>query len=205
MNTSKTSLLLALGLSLAGGRALAENTVNAKTPQLTEWVLDAAHTHVGFSVPHMVVSEVEGKFDKFSGKVLLDEADPAKSQVEFTAETASIDTGVAKRDEHLVGADFFDAAKFPAITFKSVSIAKAGKGYKIQGDLTIRGVTKRVTLDATLSAPMQSPFGQQVRAAKLTGTISREAFGITWNKALDKGGVLVGDKVALEIKAELNK
>jgi len=135
MNTSKTSLLLALGLSLAGSRALAENTANVKTPQLTEWVLDAAHTHVGFSVPHMVVSEVEGKFDKFSGKVLLDESDPAKSQVEFTAETASIDTGVTKRDEHLVSADFFDAAKFPAITFKSVSIAKARQGLQDPGRL----------------------------------------------------------------------
>jgi polyisoprenoid-binding protein YceI len=187
---------LSLATTLLAGTALAEPT---------EWALDADHSKVGFSVPHMVVSDVEGQFKKYSGKALLEEADLTKSTVEFTAEVASIDTANAKRDEHLKSPEFFDAAKFPQLTFKSTKITKAGKGYKLKGQLTIRGVTKEVTLDATVSQAVKNPWGKLVRAAKITGKLKRSDFGLTWNKTLDQGGVVVGEEVTLDIKLELNK
>lgn len=206
MNNHTASLGLAVALSLAGAPiALADNAATRSTPTTTEWAIDPTHAHVGFTVPHMVVSEVEGQFKSFSGKVLLDEKDPTRSQVAFTAEVGSVDTGNAERDTHLKSGEFFDAAKFPQIQFKSSKIVRSGKGYKITGDLTIRGVTKPVTLDATLSEAVQNPWGKLVRASKLTGNIKRSDFGVSWNKALDKGGVVVGDEVAIEIKLELNK
>lgn len=178
---------------------------SAAVPTTTEWAVDTTHSAVGFSVSHLVISEVDGSFKKYSVKALLDEKNLTKSQVEFTAEVASIETGEAKRDEHLKSPDFFDAAKFPQLTFKSTKITKAGKGYKLKGNLTIHGVTKEVTLDATISAPVKNPWGKQVRAAKITGKIKRADYGLTWNKALEAGGVLVGEEVALNIKLELNK
>ncbi|MEY4575671.1 MAG: hypothetical protein RL701_374 [Pseudomonadota bacterium] len=206
MNTQKLPALLGIVLSLAAARVSAENTTqSAATAAQTEWAVDPTHTHVGFSVPHMVVSEVEGEFRTFAGKVLLDEKNPSNSVVDFSAQVNSVDTGNADRDKHLKTGEFFDAEKFPQLTFKSVAISKAGKGYKVVGDLTIRGVTKRVTLDATLSEAITNPWGKQVRAVKLHGAISRAEFGVSWNKALDKGGVVVGDKVELNVKAELNK
>lgn len=201
MNTKST--LLALGFSLLAGTALAENPASPAGP--TEWAIDAAHAEVGFSVSHMVVSEVEGEFKSYSGKVLLDEKDLTKSSLEFSADIASIDTGVADRDKHLRSGDFFDAEKHPKLSFKSKKITKAGKGYKIKGDLTIRGVTKEVTLDATLSDAVTNPWGKQVRGAKISGKINRNDFGVSWNKSLDKGGLVVGEEVAIEIKLELNK
>jgi polyisoprenoid-binding protein YceI len=170
-----------------------------------EWKLDTSHTSVGFSVPHLVVSSVDGKFTKATAAIKLDDADLTKSQVSVDIDATSIDTGDAKRDDHLKGPDFFDAKKFPKLTFKSTKIAKAGAGYKLTGDLTIRDVTKSVTLDATLSAPVKTPWGNQARAAKLNGKISRGAFGLKWNKALETGGVVVGDEVTITVKAEVTK
>jgi polyisoprenoid-binding protein YceI len=170
-----------------------------------EWTIDPAHTHVGFSVAHLVVSEVEGEFKTFSGKALLEEKDLTKSQVEFSIDVGSIDTGSGDRDKHLKSAEFFDVQNHPKITFKSSKISKAGKGYKLKGELTIRGVTKEVTLDATLSEPIVNPWGKQVRGGKISGKIKRGDFGITWNKPLDKGGLVVGDDVTIDIKLELNK
>jgi polyisoprenoid-binding protein YceI len=187
---------LALATSLLALPALAEPA---------EWAIDPTHSTVGFTVPHMVVSEVDGRFKTYSGKALLEEADLTKSTVEFTAEVASVDTGDAKRDEHLKGPDFFDSAKFPQLTFKSSKITKAGKGYKLKGDLTIHGVTKEVTLDATVSPAVKNPWGKLVRAVKITGKLKRGDFGLSWNKTLDQGGVVIGDEVALDIKLELNK
>jgi polyisoprenoid-binding protein YceI len=187
---------LALATSLFVLPALADSS---------EWTIDPAHSTVGFSVPHLVVSEVDGQFKKWSGKAQLDDADLTKSSVEFAAETASIDTGEPKRDEHLKSAEFFDAAKFPQLTFKSTKISKAGKGYKLKGELTIHGVTKEVTLDATVSSPVKNPWGKTVRAAKITGKIKRTDYGLNWNKALETGGVLVGEEVTIDVKLELNK
>jgi polyisoprenoid-binding protein YceI len=201
----RTSAFAAVFVALTSASALAENTASPAGEQLSEWAIDAAHARVGFTVPHMVVSEIDGQFKNFSGKVQLDERDLTHSKLEFSAEVASIDTGLADRDKHLKGPDFFDAEKFPTIQFNSTSIKKSGKGYKITGDLTMRGVTKRVTLDATLSAAVVNPWGKQVRAARITGAIQRQDFGVSWNKSLDKGGVVVGETVSLDVKLELNK
>ena len=170
-----------------------------------EWKLDLSHSSVGFSVPHLVVSSVDGRFKEASAKINLDDADLTKSQVSLEINAASVDTGDQKRDDHLKGPDFFDVKKFPKLTFKSTKIAKAGAAYKLTGDLTVRDVTKSVTLDATLSAPVKTPWGNQARAAKLTGKIKRSDFGLKWNKALEAGGVLVGEDVTIDVKAEVTK
>lgn len=170
-----------------------------------EWKLDPSHTTVGFTVPHLVVSSVEGRFKEASAKIALDDADLTKSQVSVEINAASIDTGDAKRDDHLKSPDFFDVKKFPKLSFKSTKIAKAGAGYKLTGDLTIRDVTKSVTLDATVSAPVKTPWGNQARAAKVSGKIKRTDFGLKWNKGLETGGVLVGEEVTLNVSAEVTK
>lgn len=170
-----------------------------------EWKLDPSHTTVGFTVPHLVVSSVEGRFKEATAKIALDDADLTKSQVSVDINAASIDTGDAKRDDHLKSPDFFDVKKFPKLSFKSTKIAKAGAGYKLTGDLTIRDVTKSVTLDATLSAPVKTPWGNQARAAKVSGKIKRADFGLKWNKALEAGGVVVGEEVTLNVSAEVTK
>lgn len=191
-----TLTALALASSLFAGTAAAETA---------EWAIDNTHAYIGFTATHMVVSEVDGQFKTFSGKVLLDEKDLTKSQVEFSADVASVDTDNADRDKHLKSPDFFDAAKNPKITFKSTGIKKAGKGYKVTGDLTMRGVTKKVTFDATISEAVKNPWGKWVRGVKITGEVNRQDFGISWNTNLDKGGVVLGNEVALNIKLELNK
>jgi polyisoprenoid-binding protein YceI len=170
-----------------------------------EWKFDPSHTNIGFSVPHLVVSSVEGRFREASAKVALDEADISKSQVSVEINAASIDTGDAKRDEHLKSPEFFDVKRFPKVSFKSTKIAKAGPAYKLTGDLTIRDKTKSVTLDATLSAPVKTPWGHQARAAKISGKIKRADIGLTWNKALETGGVVVGDEVSLNVTTEVTK
>lgn len=170
-----------------------------------EWKLDTSHTNVGFSVPHLKVSKVEGRFKEVSAKVSLDDADLTKSEVSVDINAASIDTWDAKRDDHLKGPDFFDVKKFPKLTFKSTKLVKAGAGYKLTGNLTIRDVTKPVTLDATLSAPVKTPWGNHARAVTVTGKVNRGDFGLKWNKLLDAGGVVVGEEVTLNISAEVTK
>lgn len=173
--------------------------------ETAEWAIDASHSRVGFSVPHMVVSDLEGRFKTVTGKVALDEADLTKSTVEIEIDANSIDTEDAERDKHLKSPDFFDTAKHPKITFKATSIKKAGKAFKVAGNLTMRGVTKPVTLDVELSKEVKNPWGKLVRAAKVKGKLNRQDFGVSWNKALDVGGVVVGDDVTIDIQLELNK
>jgi len=200
------SLIAAVSLAALVPATVAAPALAAETHAAVEWTIDPTHTQVGFTVPHLVVSEVDGLFKQFSGKVLLDEKDVTKSQVELTVQVASIDTGVPDRDKHLRSSDFFDAEHHPTITFKSTKITKAGKNaYKVTGDMSIRGVTKSVTLNATLSEAITSPWGKQVRGAKLSGKINRSDFGVSWNKTLDKGGIAVGNEVTITVKAEINK
>jgi polyisoprenoid-binding protein YceI len=172
-----------------------------------EWAIDAAHTRVGFTVPHLVVSEVEGVFHEVKGKIDIDDKDLTKSSVDLTITASSVDTGNADRDKHLKSPDFFDAAKYPTLTFKSTKIVKgAGKDkFKVTGDLKIRDVTKSVTLDVTGSDAITNPWGKQVRAVKVEGKVKRTDFGLTWNKTLEKGGVLVGEDVTISVRFELNK
>jgi polyisoprenoid-binding protein YceI len=171
----------------------------------SSWVLDPDHTTIGFSVKHMMVSDVKGSFDKFTGSVEIDDKDPSKSLVNVEIDVASVNTRNAKRDDHLKSADFFDAAKHPKMTFKStkVEIAKDGS-MKITGNLTMRGVTKSVTLSsAPLSAAVKDPWGGTHRGTTATAKINRKDFGLTWNTALEAGGVVVGDDVTIELQIEL--
>jgi polyisoprenoid-binding protein YceI len=193
---------LASGLALLGALVLARPAV----AEVSEWAIDGSHSRVGFSVSHMVVSSVSGRFKQFSGKVELDDANLTKSQVDISIKTESVDTDDAKRDEHLRSPDFFDAKKFPTLSFKSTKITKAGgKKYKLTGDLTIHGVTKPVVLDAEVSDPVKNPWGKLVRSVKLSGKVKRGDFGLKWNKALEAGGVLVGEEVSLDVQVEINK
>jgi polyisoprenoid-binding protein YceI len=173
--------------------------------QASTWDVDPAHSTVEFSVRHVMVTTVKGHFQKVKGTVELDEKDPSKSTVEVSIETASIDTHEAKRDAHLKSAAFFDAAKFPAIAFKSTKVEKAGKGkFKVTGDLTMHGITKPVVLAVEgPSASIKDPYGRTVRGVMATGKLDRKDWGMTWNQALDSGGMVVSDEVKLEINAEL--
>ncbi|MBK7859548.1 MAG: YceI family protein [Archangiaceae bacterium] len=167
-------------------------------------VVDPAHSQAKFTVKHLMVSDVSGTLGKVSGNVELDEKDAAKSTVEIGIDVDP-QTQEPKRDEHLKSPDFFDVQKFPKATFKSKKIAKAGKDkFKVTGDLTLKDVTKEVTLDTTLSAPIENPFSHApTRAVVATGKIKRSDFGLKWNMPLANNGLLVSDEVRIEFTAEL--
>ena len=168
--------------------------------------IDATHSSVQFSVRHMMISNVRGEFTKLSGKAVGDPANPTATTVEATLDAASIDTRNAKRDDHLRNPDFLDVAKFPAITFKSTKVEKAGDAWKLHGDLTLHGVTKPVVLDVTnVTAPTKDPWGNTRIGASATTKINRHDYGIVFNKTLDGGGVLVGDEIAITIDVEVMK
>jgi polyisoprenoid-binding protein YceI len=173
----------------------------------TTWELDPAHSGVEFSVRHMMVSTVKGRFEKIKGTVELDDKDVTKSTVEVTIDLASVNTNEPKRDTHLKSPDFFDVAKFPTATFKSTKIQKAGKNkLKVTGDLNLHGVTKPVVLEVEgPTDAFKTPFGTTVRGVHATGKIDRKDFEIGWNKVLDNGGVVVGNEVSLELNAELTE
>lgn len=167
------------------------------------WNLDPAHSRIGFSVKHMMVSTVRGEFKSYSGSLHLDTEDFTRSSVEGEIEVASIDTGLADRDNHLRANDFFDAPTFPKITFKSTRIERKGDDeYVVYGNLTIRGVTQEVALDVETSGIHKNPWGQTVTGFSATGTINRKDFGVNFNAPLETGGVLVGEKVKLELDIE---
>ena len=167
--------------------------------------IDVAHTVVAFSVRHLMVSKTRGRFDSFSGTVTVAE-DPTQSSVDVTLDVASVNTNEAKRDEHLRSADFFDAEQFPTISFKSTGVTEhKGDTFKLTGDLTVHGVTKPVTLDAVLEGVATTPWGTSAAGFSATTEIDREAFGLTYNAALETGGVLVGKTAKVEIEAELNR
>ncbi|MEW6719051.1 MAG: YceI family protein [Thermodesulfobacteriota bacterium] len=169
------------------------------------WELDTAHTGVHFQVRHLMVSTVRGDFEKVSGVIVYDDADITKSRADIVIDAASINTRVAKRDEHLRSADFLDAAKHPAITFKSKRVEKAINGILIMtGDLTIRGVTKEVALIVEGPSPaIKDPQGASRVGGQATARIDRKDFGLVWNKVLEAGGVAVGDEVSITIDVEL--
>ena len=171
------------------------------------WEIDPAHTAIQFSVRHMMVSNVRGHFGKFSGHVEGDESAPTKARIEATIETASIDTGNAKRDDHLRSPDFLDAAKFPTITFKSTKIEQTDAStWKVTGDLTLHGVTRAVVLDlADVTKPIKDPMGAQRAGGAVRTTINRQDFGISFNKTLDGGGVMVGNEITITIDVEVTR
>jgi polyisoprenoid-binding protein YceI len=171
------------------------------------WELDPAHTNAHFAVKHLVISTVRGHLGKVTGTLTLDENDPTKSSVQATIDAAGVDTGNAKRDEHLKGPDFLDVAKYPTITFKSKTVEKISDDhYRATGDLTLRGVTKEVALDVHgAPKPLNDPFGNVKLGGEATTTINRQNFGVSWSKALDGGGLVVGDDVEVMIDVELLK
>ncbi len=158
--------------------------------------VDAAHSSVGFKIKHLMISNVTGTFNAFSGSYDLEKG--ALKALEGHIKVASIDTGIEKRDAHLRAPDFFDVEKYPEITFVMTSFG----GDSVTGDLTIRGVTRSVTLDAEVSGTVTDPWGGTRSSVSLSGAIKRSDFGMTWNKAMETGGIVVGDKVKLMIEIE---
>lgn len=172
----------------------------------TTWTIDPAHTHSGFTIRHLVISNVRGEFGKTSGVVKLDEKDVTRSSVEATIDVGTINTRVPDRDAHLRSADFFDAAKHPTITFKSTKVAMAGEGQlDVTGDLTMKGVTRPVVLRVIgPTAEVKDPRGNARRGFSATTKLNRRDFGLTWSKVVEAGPV-AGDEVTIEIEAELVK
>lgn len=169
------------------------------------WTIDPDHSNIGFKVRHLMVSNVRGSFDKFTGSVEINDKEISKSRVEVSIDTNSINTNVEKRDEHLRSADFFDVAKYPAMTFVSKKVAAAGADrLKVTGDLTLHGVTREVVLDVEGPTPeSKDPWGNIRKGATATTKINRKDFGLLWNAALETGGVAVGDEVTITLEIEL--
>ncbi|MFI9066636.1 YceI family protein [Streptomyces sp. NPDC053429] len=164
-----------------------------------DYVLDPAHTRIGFVARHAMVTKVRGAFHQFEGTVHLDGTDPTRSSAQVSVKVESIDTGVEQRDQHLRTNDFLDAPNFPEITFRSTSVEPlSDTEYGVTGDLTIKDTTRPVTIDFEYTGNAVDPYGNLRVGLEGSVTISRQDFGVTWNAALEGGGVLVGDKVVLE-------
>ncbi|BAU83499.1 yceI-like protein [Streptomyces laurentii] len=164
-----------------------------------DYVLDPAHTRIGFVARHAMVTKVRGAFHEFEGSAHLDGADPTKSTAQVVLKTESIDTGVEQRDQHLRTNDFLDAPNFPEITFRTTAVeVRSDTDYRVTGDLTIKDTTRSLTIDFAYTGNAVDPTGNLRVGLEGSVTISRKDFGVTWNAALEGGGVLVGDKVVLE-------
>ncbi len=176
------------------------------TTGVTTWKVDAAHAEVGFSVRHLMISTVRGRFGAVNGTVQYDEAEPANSSIDVTIDVTSVDTRQEQRDNHLRSADFFDVARFPSMHFVSKRIdGDVTDEFRVIGDLTIRGVTREVRLDVTAEGRGMDPWGSERAGFSAKGKINRGDFGLTWNQALETGGVMVSDEVKLTIDVELVK
>ena len=168
------------------------------------WKIDPTHTTIEFTVRHMVVAKVRGRFKAFEGAIELDGERPARAEVRI--ETASIDTQVESRDAHLRSADFFDAETYPAITFTSRSFESKGKDrYSVVGDLNLHGVTREVEIEAEFLGRMVDPFGTERIAFSGSTRLDRKDFGLNWNKAIESGGVLVGDRIDIQLEVQAVK
>jgi polyisoprenoid-binding protein YceI len=168
------------------------------------YTIDSSHSLIEFSVKHMMVTTVKGRFKNFSGEVEIDETNPADSKVNVTIQTASIDTGAEPRDNHLRSADFFDAEKYPTITFVSKRVeALSDEKYRVTGDLTVHGVTRELPLEITREGVAKTMQGKQLQAFSAAFTISRKDFGLEWNVALENGGWLVSDQVKISLEVEV--
>lgn len=172
----------------------------------SNWVLDPTHSEVGFRVKHMMFTNVSGKFNEFSVSVSNKNDDFSTSGIVFEADVNSIDTGNSERDNHLKSADFFDAENFPKLSFTATAVEKASEGtYTISGDLTIKDTTKPVKLAAEYSGLLKDPWGNSKIALSIESKINRKDFGLSWNAALETGGVLVGEEVKLVAEVQLVK
>lgn len=170
---------------------------------MSTWNIDQAHSLIGFKIKHLVISTVKGRFDDFSGKLTADNDNFDNAKIEFTANTKSINTNQEQRDNHLRSADMFDSTNFPTMSFISKSFNKFGNGYKVDGDLTIKGVTKPVSLDASFDGIVMGMYGKRVAAFTVSGIINRQDFGVSWNAVMEAGGLVVANEVMLDINVEL--
>src|SRR5688500_16105609 len=167
------------------------------------WTIDTAHTTVSFVARHMGLSKVRGQFTKFDGQIEGDPSDITTAKARFEVDLASVDSGNPDRDGHLKSADFFDVEKFPKMTFVSKSITGSGEDYKVVGDLTIKDLTKEVELDYEHGGEGVDPYGNRKLGGTLTGTIKRSDWGLTWNVALEAGGLLVSDNIKIEVDLQV--
>ncbi len=173
---------------------------------MTTYVIDQAHTVVGFTVRHGGISKVRGSMKEFEGTIEVPNADSWDgSSVNVTIQAASVDTGQQKRDDHLRSADFFDVEKFPTWTFKSTEVSGGKEDFKVVGDLTIHGVTKSVTLDTAYLGSAKMPTGGESIGFEASTTILRKDFGLTWNAMMEAGGLLVSDKVTINLDVQAMK
>ena len=176
----------------------------AQRGKRTTWTIDPAHSHVGFGIKHLMIATVRGRFTEVQGEVAVDEADPTSATVDITIPTASVTTGDEKRDGHLRSPDFFDSERYPTMTFRSKRVErKSNDTFRVIGDLTIRDVTREVALDVELLGRAKDPWGKEHAAFEASTRINRGDYGLTWNAALEAGGVLVGDEVRISIEAQL--
>jgi polyisoprenoid-binding protein YceI len=168
-----------------------------------EYAIDSDHTNIVFKVEHLGISSVTGRFERFSGSLHFDGNDVKKTRAIATIDASSINTGVEKRDDHLRSADFFNAVKFPHVKFASTGVKNVQEGkFQLTGDLTIRDVTRSIVLDAELGGAAKDPWGNQRVAIAATATINRKDFGLGWNQVLETGGLLVGEKIDIELEIE---
>ena len=191
----KTKLKL---LTFASALILAKTGLAADT-----YNIDPVHSYVGFSVSHLVISNVKGKFNEFSGQILLEGS--ALKEAKGTIQTKSVDTGNSRRDDDLRSPSFFDVAKYPTITFESKRVDKKGDRTVLVGDYTMHGVTKELSLPIKLKGPVKDPWGNTRIGLQASAKLSRKDYGMTYNKALETGGLVVGDEVEIEINAEATK
>jgi polyisoprenoid-binding protein YceI len=172
----------------------------------TKWAVDPTHSEIGFKVKHMMFTDVSGNFTNFTAEAITHGGSFDDAKFTFSSDVDSVSTGNADRDGHLQSADFFDAAQFPKLTFESTSFTKKSEGeYKLEGNLTLHGVTKPVTLDAEFGGIAKDPWGNTKTGFSITGKLNRKDFGLTWNSALETGGVLVGEEVKLAIELQFVK
>jgi polyisoprenoid-binding protein YceI len=178
----------------------------AAAPALATWTIDASHTEAGFAVKHLMISTVRGRFGGVQGQVSFDPSNLLTGSAEVTIDVSSIDTREEKRDAHLKSADFFEVDKFPVLTFKSRRVqALKGDDFELVGDLTIKGVTREVVLSVESQGLQKDPWGGERAGFSARTTISRRDFGLTWNVALETGGILVGEDVKITLDVELIK
>jgi polyisoprenoid-binding protein YceI len=183
------------------------STTTSAPGTVTTWNLDPAHSVAEFKVKHMMISNVKGSFSGLSGSLHLDESDYTRSSAEASIPLATLSTGDVQRDGHLKSADFFDVEKFPTMTFKSTKVAPEGGGdFTVTGDLTLHGVTKSVTFEVEgLSEPAKDPWGNLRIGLSATARVNRKDFGLTWNAALETGGILVGEDIAITLEVQFIK
>ena len=172
---------------------------------MTTWNIDAAHSEVTFKIRHLMVSSVRGKFNKLSGSVTTSADDFAEAKVSMEIDASSVDTNNEQRDGHLKSADFFQVTSFPTITFSSTSFAKKGDGYELKGNMMLHGVTKPVVFSVAMNGINKGMDGARVAGFEAHTKISRKDFGLTWNAALEAGGVALSDEVSIELLIELKE